>query len=223
MLGGTLAVLAGVVYFQFFRDSPTPAPELRTEPRSQAAGAVSANSATPGRTSAARRIGGRFRPRLGGEAADADVDPMTADVTLRTDLLERVRSIEPPQVERDIFNFGRPRRPDPAPPAPEVARRAQSRLQAEMKRPEAPAPAPATRRPRPPTAQPPKWKYFGLAGDPSSAAQRAFLLDGEEILVAEEGTLLRDRYLIQSIGADAITLLDRQAGQDFTIRLEVPR
>ena len=141
---------------------------------------------------------------------------------MRTDLLERVRAIEPPAVERDIFNFGRPQRPAPAPPTPEMQREAQSRLEAAMKRPRAAAPAPA-RRPAPPRAQPPRWKYYGLAGDPSSSVQRAFLLDGEEILVAEEGLLLRDRYSIRSVGADAITLHDRQVGQDFTIRLEVPR
>ena len=147
---------------------------------------------------------------------------MTADASLRKELLDRVRGIEEPSVERDIFNFGRPRRPEVKPPTPAETKQAQARLEAAMRKPK-PAPARAAPRKAPPRAKPPDWKYYGLASLPGLDTRRAFLLDGEEILVAAEGALIQERYRIGQIGLEALVLEDMQAQQEFTIPLEAAR
>ena len=218
-LAGLLALLAVVVYFQFFREAGATVPQQGPVVRMEAGDSGISDEPARGRPASAGQLAGRFRPRLGRSRAEDRPDPMTADATLRKGLLERLRGIEQPRVERDIFNFGRPKPPPVKAPTREEVRQAQARLEATMKKRAAPAPRPPPR-PSPPKARPPRWKYYGLADDPASSAQRAFLLDGEEILVAAEGTVFQDRYRIDRIGLDAIVLKDLQADQEFSIRLE---
>lgn len=218
-LGAALAVLAAVLYFQFFRGSVPEPPVPRIEPVAPATARNTDAELPPTRQSR----GGRFQPRLGRREADEAPDPLTAETTLRTDLLHKVRAIEVPTVDRDIFNFGRPKPPPPKPPDPDAAREAQRRVEEQMRARqertarERPAPPPA------PRARPPAWKYFGVASREDTVAQRAFLLDGEEILVAEQGLVLQDRYRIESIGLEALVLADLKSKQEFSIPLETPR
>ncbi len=221
-LGAALAVLAAVVYFQFLRDPGSPVQQRLPETRPTAPAESATGEPAPRQVSAIRRTGGRFRPRLGRPKADEAPDPMTADASLRTELLDRVRGIEEPSIERDIFNFGRPRRPEVKPPTPDETARAQARLEAALKKPKPAPPRPAPRK-APPRAKPPDWKYYGLASLPGQDTRRAFLLDGEEILVASEGALIQERYRIGQIGLETLVLEDVRAQQEFTIPLEVSR
>ena len=220
-LGVALVVLAGVVYYQFLRspgDSNQPrrsvVPRAETEPTRS--GSTQSRAA-----SRASSRGGRFQPRMGRPDSEAQPDPLTADATLRSDLLRRVRSIEMPSVDRDIFNFGRPRKPAEA-LTPAATQLAQSRLNEALRRPKPAAPA-GRARTAPPRVRAPDWKYFGIASRPGSDVQRAFLLDGEEILVAAEGSVLQERYRISHIGLEAVVLRDLQSKQEFSIALEAPR
>lgn len=218
-LAAALAVLAAVLYFQFFRESVSEPIARRATPEAAAITRDPDSLAQP----TGQRRGGRFQPRLGGRGAEDAPDPLTAETTLRTDLLQRVRAIEVPTVDRDIFNFGRPKPPPPKPPDPEAARAAQRRVEEQMR---AQRDRAASARPKPapaPRARPPAWKYFGVAGRGNTTAQRAFLLDGEEILVAEQGLVLQDRYRIESVGLDSLVLADLKSKQEFSIPLEVPR
>ena len=222
MLGAALAVLATILYFQFFREPSTALP-VGTERRLPAAAPNAAvGEAVPSSPPVARQRGGRFRPRVGGRGSDAPPDPLTADTRLRTSLLEKIRSIDVPSVDRDIFNFGRPE-PPAGPPQPEV-RQAQAVLNRAMEKKVVPPPKPPPKQ-RPPvvTVRPPDWKYFGLASQGNDVPKRAFLLDGEEILVAARGSVLNGRYRIESIGVEAVVIADLQADQEFSIDLEVPR
>lgn len=214
----TVALLAIVVYFQFFRDPAAPEEPRRTQAR-PAAVATASNEPAPRQVSATRRTGGRFQPRLGRSKSEGTPDPMTAEATLRKNLLDRVRGIEEPAVERDIFNFGRPKKPEVKPPTQAETDQAQARLEAAMRKPK-PAPAKPAPRKAPVRARPPAWKYYGLASLPGAGAQRAFLLDGDEILVTTEGALIQERYRIGRIGLEALVLEDVQAEQEFTIPLE---
>ena len=221
-LGVALAVLVAIVYFQYFRGTAEPLPARPDPVIPAAAPAGTTSTEMSAQPPATRQRGGRFRPRVGGRGSDDPPDPLTADATLRTGLLERVRSIEVPSVERDIFNFGRPKPVAVAPP-PE-ARQAQAVLDKAMakKAQEPPKPAPKQAPPVAPV-RPPDWKYFGLASQGDTAAKRAFLLDGEEILVGGQGSVLNGRYRIESIGLEAIVLADLEANQEFSLELEVPR
>lgn len=201
-LGVAMAVLAIVVYVQFFSGSGGgPAPAAQRP-------AVSA-----GRTS--------NQPPIADPQAQNEPD-FAADATLRKDLLERVRAIETPVVDRDIFNFGRPMPREIAGPTREEARLAQAKLEAAARKP-APKPAQPAARPAPKTVRPPDWKYYGLASSAQSETRRAFLLDGDEILLASEGSVLQGRYRIMEIGRQAVTLEDTQEDQEFSIPLEFPQ
>lgn len=201
-LGVALAVLATVVYVQFLGG-----------PGEQPAPATQRPAASAGRTA--------NQPPTADPQAQNEPD-FAVDATLRKDLLERVRAIETPVVDRDIFNFGRPKPREIAGPTREEARLAQAKLEAAERNP-APRPARPAPRPAPKTVRPPDWKYYGLASSAHSEARRAFLLDGDEILLASEGALLQDRYRITEIGRQAVTLEDTQESQEFSIPLEFPQ
>ncbi len=211
-----LVLLAVVVYFQFLRGPGGP-----SEP-------PSATTATPGPAAADPLPGGRqprrrFQPRMGGASAEAATDPMTADATIRKDRLARLREIDEPSIERDIFNFGRPKPVTVQGPTREELLAAQRRL--EQARQPATPPPPEPARPEPEVARvvPPDWKYYGLASLSDMDARRGFLLDGEEILVVAEGSRVRDKYRIAMIGLSEIEVEDIDAGQGFSIQLEVAR
>ncbi|MDE0109996.1 MAG: hypothetical protein OXJ37_06255 [Bryobacterales bacterium] len=203
-LGVALAVLTIVVYVQFFSatgEGPAPAP------------ATQRPAASTGRTT--------NQPLTPDPQAQNEPD-FAADATLRKDLLERVRAIESPVVDRDIFNFGRPKPREIAGPTREEARLAQAKLEAAARKP-APRPARPAPRPAPKTVRPPDWKYYGLASSAHTEARRAFLLDGDEILLASEGSLLQGRYRITDIGLQAVKLEDTHENQEFSIPLEFPQ
>lgn len=203
-LGAVLAVLAVVVYVQFFSgpgEGPGPAPTAQRSAASSGRAASQPGTANP---------------------QAQDEPEFAAAATLRKDLLERVRAIETPVVDRDIFNFGRPKPREVAGPTREEARLAQAKLEAAARKP-APRSARPAPRPAPRTVRPPDWKYYGLASSAHSEAERAFLLDGDEILLASEGSLLQGRYRITEIGRQAVTLEDTQENQNFSIPLEFPQ
>lgn len=203
-LGVALTVLAIVVYVQFFSGpsgGPAPVPTAQRP-------AVSA--------------GGTANQPPAVDPQSQNEPDFTADATLRKDLLERVRAIETPVVDRDIFNFGRPKPREIAGPTREEARLAQAKLEAAARKP-APRPARPAPRPAPKKARPPDWKYYGLASSAHSEARRAFLLDGDEILLASEGSLLQGRYRITDIGLQAVRLEDTQENEEFSIPLEFPQ
>ena len=212
-LGIAVAVLVAVVYFQFLRDPGPPRAQREAELRPVEAPEPGRQETLLRPAEPTRRTGGRFRPRLGRSSDEHVPDPMTAATTLRTDLLDRVRGIEEPALDRDIFNFGQPRPVAVKPPTADETERAQQRLEAAMrKRPPRPQPAPKEKAPN--------WKYYGLASLPGQDTRRGFLLDGEEILVAAEGALVGEHYRIGEIGQEALVLVDVRHGQEFRIRLE---
>ena len=203
-LGVALAVLAIVVYVQFF------------------SGPGGGPAAAPTTQRPAASTGGATNQPPTVDPQSQNEPDFAADATLRKDLLERVRAIETPVVDRDIFNFGRPKPREIAGPTREEARLAQAKLEAAARKP-APRPARPAPRPAPKKARPPDWKYYGLASSAHSEARRAFLLDGDEILLASEGSLLQGRYRITDIGLQAVRLEDTQENEEFSIPLEFPQ
>ena len=211
-LGVLLAVLGVVVYVQFFSgESPVPEP---VRPASDGASPQAARRAPP---AVRRMVGG------GGQEPSRDLGgqpPADGSMRIRRELLERVRAVTAPAVERDIFNFGRPKPRQIMGPTREEVQLAQQRFEEESKpapKPVEPPPAPVVPKPQP---KPPAWQYFGLADSPASGAKRALLLDGEEILIAEPGSVLEGRFQVTAIDADAIHLRDVSEGHEFALQLE---
>ena len=113
------------------------------------------------------------------------------DPTLRVDLLERSKQVNYAGESRNIFQFYTP--PPPEPVAAPVADTPSS-LQ--------PPPAPA--------ASDMPLKFYGVASRPGTAEKKAFLTDGEEIYIGEEGDLIAKRYKIIRIGVNSIELEDNR-------------
>lgn len=212
-LAVALSVLATVVYVQFF-SGPSGSSALPT-----------ADSRPVPAPTASRPAGASGVPTVQTPAPDPPTQPEagpSAEATLRKDLLERVRAIETPVVDRNIFNFGRPKPREVVGPTKEEAQLAQAKLEAAVSKPK-PKPKPPDPKPVAKAVPPPNWKYYGLASAAQSETRKAFLLDGDEVLLASKGSLLQGRYRITEIGLQAVRLEDTQENQEFSIPLEFPQ
>jgi hypothetical protein len=217
LLGALTAVLAVTVYVQFFSSS-TPAPARRVTPaaapRQTASQAITQPTRAPAKA-VTRARGQGFRPRFAPDASAEGLDPMSVDPTLRTDLLASVRAVEFSGVSRNIFQFGERKRVAP-PPDPKAVAQAQQRLEALSK----PAPPAAPAAPQTPKAPPIQFKYYGFANQPDDPIKRAFLLDGEDILIGVEGQVFKNRYKIVRIGVNSIVMEDMQFNDQQTLQLQ---
>jgi len=120
------------------------------------------------------------------------------DPTLRLDLLEAGRAVEYQGNSRNIFEFYNPPPPpipvDPAPPLP------------------APGDTSDGTAPDPPQQPAIGLKFYGTAQRPGGP-RRAFLIDGEEILIAQEGDVVANFYKINRVGVSSLELEDTRSKQ----------
>jgi hypothetical protein len=79
-----------------------------------------------------------------------------------------------------------------------------------------PAPTEAERKPPPPITL----KFFGYTTATRQGNRRAFFLDGDEILVASEGEVLKKRYRVVRIGVNSVVLEDIEFKAERTLPLE---
>ena len=210
-------IAAYTVYSQFFAGPPVATPGPR-------AAAAAASARPPAKRPAAARSpvrvrGGAFRPTFGSGDPDEALDPMAVDPTLRTDLLAKVRAVEFAGVKRNLFQFGQ-RKKKVELPSPDKVAEAQKRLDAarnaKANQKNKQAAAANTQKKAPPI----QYKYYGFAHEPGSTRRRAFLLDGEDILIGGEGDVFKKRYQIVRIGMNGIVMKDLQFNEDQTLRLE---
>ena len=75
--------------------------------------------------------------------------------------------------------------------------------------------------PPPPPAQL-SWKFFGYGNLPSGGPRQAFLLDGEEVRIVEEGETVLNHIRITRIGNDKIEFEDTNTHQTGSNQLETP-
>ncbi len=218
VLAAAMAVAAGTVYVQFFGgEEATP---TRRRPAAVAGSSARERAPRQRRASAPpRQVRGQsFRPTFHRSDSDEPLDPMTVDPTLQTDLLAKVRSVEFEGVERNLFRFGEKKKVVASPSAEEIkaSQDLLAALQAEKEKKRVKKPPVA----RKPTAPPIDWKYYGFANSRRDTRKRAFLLDGEEILVATEGDVFEKRYRIVRIGINSIVIEDLQFKQEQKLPLE---
>jgi hypothetical protein len=76
----------------------------------------------------------------------------------------------------------------------------------------------------PPEPPPPQltMKFFGYGSLPTNGPRRAFLLDGEEIRIVEEGDTVQNHIRITHIGNDRIEYEDTVTGKKNSNNLELP-
>jgi hypothetical protein len=209
-------VAAYFVYSNVFADSgSTAAPKTalvteRERIAAEAAGtapaavpgplATSQSSAPPRRLGGASRSrGDEFHPSLRPKNKEEQVVLSEVDPTLHLELLARVQNVKLDGGQRNLFQFG------------ESARLAGDEPKIVPKR-EAygpPVPPPPAAPPGPPPVVPPPpitMKYYGLATKRIDGKKTGFFLDGEEIILATEGMVVKKRYKIVRINAESVVL-----------------
>jgi hypothetical protein len=223
-------VAAYMVYSQFFSgpsykpvttparpemaDGTAPAPEKSSGPDiSRASEAVSKG---PSRSKTAE-----FHPALRPKQKEKRmVDFTSVDPTIRFDLLDRAMKVPPAGGERDLFQISRtpPVRADLASVEPKV----HPFVPYGPRQPAPPAPPPPPPPPPPPTPIP--FKYYGVSSVHPDGTRTAYFsfpsADGDEILMANEGNVLKGRYRIVQISLDKVMVEDIQEKRRQPLNIE---
>jgi len=162
----------------------------------------------------ASRTGEEFRPSLKPKRPEERVDPMSIDPTLRLDLLAKVQAVDMQGGNRNLFQFSTAP-PPPLPPEPTV------KIAGAAARSNAPPPPPGPPQPPPaPQAPPILLKYYGYSSARGDNHKHAFFLDGDDILVAAEGDMVKKRYRVVRIGVNSVVMEDTQFKHEQTLPLQ---
>lgn len=214
LLGGLVLVGVYVIWSSFGSDSGS-APTASARPTGATA------SAQPGLAAKLRGLGrrarGQNRPSEWKPDAipEGNVDPLKVDPTLRLDLLAKVQQVEVGEMGRNLFQFGdvAPKPLTPLPPNP-------GKIAMNGGKPVVVAPPASTGPPKPPPPPQITLKYYGYSNPRNSTLRRrAFFLDGEDIIVASEGELIKKRYRLVKIGVNSVTMEDTQFKDEQTLPL----
>lgn len=140
-------------------------------------------------------------------ASDTSFHPLNVDEPqLRLDLLEKIKKLEYSGSHRNIFTFG------PPPPPPKT----QAEIAKENFHKQGPEPPP----PPPPVSVPAQ--LFGYASMPDSGKRVAFFLDGDDVLVVEEGSVFLNRFRLDKIGNDSADVEEISSGRHATVQMVPP-
>lgn len=215
--------LAGVAYYVSSDSAPTRAQTPRAvvvvPTAATAVEAVDTASKADRKRVPAQANMGEFKPGIGPKRGEAKRDPTTIDPTLRLDLLAKVQNVQPAASMRNLFAFGSAQViVKPLPLMPTGVSHIIPGHQLPPSRPivisdQAPRPAE-------PTMPPLTFKYYGYRLSKSSGLRTAFLLDGEDIILAAESDTVKKRYRIVKIDAKSITIEDTQFKKSQTLPLQ---
>jgi hypothetical protein len=157
-----------------------------------------------------RREGGaniaEFRPSL---KPNKDLDRASIDPTLRLDLLDDLQKVNVESSGRSLFEALSAPPVQVAKNLPEPAKIIPTFKKYGPEPP--PKPVEAVKPPEPP-APPIPLKFYGFIAPVKAGTgpKRAFFLDGEDIIVAAEGQLVKNRYKIVRIGLNSAVVSDTQ-------------
>jgi hypothetical protein len=211
ILAGLLAIAAYFFYVNVLsppddRPAATRAASSRTA-RPEAAPAAGRTPVTEPRTrSGARVVSLEFRPSLKAYKPGEGPDPVAVDPTLRLDLLAKIQAVQFDGAGRNLFQFGAA--PLPKTPEPKIIPK--------------PAAAPAENKPSETPSKPPPipLKFYGYASQTRPNQRRAFFLEGDDIIMATEGELIKKRYKVVRIGINSVVVEDIENKNQQTLPLE---
>lgn len=147
-----------------------------------------------------------FHPVFRSKRPEDRPDPELSDPTLRLDLLAKVQQISVSGDGRNVFQFYEP----PVKPLPKPE-------------PVVTLPPPVNPTPPPPPPPPPlkiPLRYYGFSSVVGSSAKTAYFLDGDDILVAKEGEMVKRRYKVVRIGTNSVVMEDSESKRQQTLPLE---
>jgi len=138
-----------------------------------------------------------FRPSL----KPKNIDPATIDPTLRLDLLAKLKSVDVEAGTRSLFEIAA------APPAALTAVKEPGKIA--ILHPFVGPLKPKPVEPPPEAKAPPiPLKFYGFVNKTKLGDRRAFFLDGEDIVIAGEGDMIKKRYKILRIGINSAVVED---------------
>jgi hypothetical protein len=224
---GVLGVVAVIAFYTQVLDngsSPAPAPKPAASSDDPTA-AVPAQKAQPSAADPAPRAstkklttvsrGDDFRPVLHSKRPEDRIDPLTVDPTLRKDLLAKVQAVEPEGGLRNLFQFGAKPVEKPKDPEPKIVVAAKM---FDYPRPLAPPPPPQP--PPPPPPEPPiNLKYYGVATKTVDGKKTALFLDGENTILAPEGSIVNKKYKVVRVGATSVLMENTENKKQQTLPL----
>ena len=221
ILGGLVAIAATVFYFNVLSDDTPPSAGSPTAGLVRSNLAPVASPSGVSRKADALRPQRDFRPKIA-RAPEERSDPATIDPTLRLETLAKLQTVTMTGTGRNLFEFGTAPPPaapklDPAKPEPKIIPK--RRMGPELP---PPPPAPVAKvEPPKPQAPPIPLKFYGyVSGTKGGAAKRGFFLDGEDIQIAREGDVIKNRYKVIRFGLSSVEMEDTQFSQRQTLRLE---
>jgi hypothetical protein len=222
LLVALVPAVAAVVYFNVFagdsdsKPAPVRVAPVVTAPIATPPGLPAAGRSERRRTSKNSVNPDEFKFRQGTPPGEDKPDPATIDPTLRLDILAKLQQVEPPASMRNIFQYGAAP-PPPAPTLPELPKNPPKIAF----NPPPPKPAGPPPDPPAPTAPPMTFKYYGYKVSKSDGRKEAFLLDGEDIIIAGENDSMKlGRYKVVRIGVNSITIEDTQFKSTQTLQLQ---
>jgi hypothetical protein len=207
MLAGLVAIAA---YFYFSNSNsgggPSSSAVVSRAPVVALPGTSSALGQRPGvRTSArvVQQAAGstrEFRPSL----KPKNIDTASVDPTLRLDLLAKLKTITADAPSRSLFEIA-------AAPPEEVKLAAKEPAKIAIVKPFVGPVMPKPAEPAPePHAPPIPLKFYGFVNKNKVGDKRAFFLDGEDIVIAAEGEMIKKRYKIVRIGVNSAVVEDTE-------------
>jgi len=219
-------VAAYLVYSNFFSGptyktvTPQTAPAARPDVPDAAGTAVPAvpeKSSGPDISQAKSKVGrgtssksknnGEFHPIFLAKKKEDRVDVNTVDPTIRFDLLEKAMKVPQAGAERDLFQISKT---PPVSKATELAQANETKIH-----PFVPNGPPAPPPPPPPhQARPIPFKFYGVSSVHPDGTRTAYFImptaEGDEIFMANEGTVTKGGFRIVQIGVDKVLVEDTQ-------------
>ncbi len=222
-----VAVLGGLVLAgaYLFYTNVLSGPEARPSPPRQEGGSPGLSAApvppqigsappSVARTGSRSRGSQEWHPSLKRRPEDK-LDPMTIDPSLRLDLLAKVQNTTLDGGSRSIFQFSAaPPPPLPKGPEPKIMPKMPGKAEGQPEQAKA-----ESGPPKPPPPPPINLKYYGYSTVRVAGHKTAFFLDGEDILVAREGELVKRRYKVVRIGINSVVMEDTQSKSQQTLPL----
>lgn len=181
---------------------PKPAPNAPPSAPASAAPAPP-RTTTPRSSASSRAAAQEFRPSLRRRDSAEPLDALTADPTLRLDLLARLKDVRVSGGARSLFEFGQP--PPPKVPEPKILPKP-----VETAKETKPEENKSDIKPPKPPPPPIPLKFYGYSATRGAGTRRAFFLKGDEILVAAEGDLIDNRFKVVRIGLNSAVVQDMQ-------------
>ena len=214
VLGGLVVLLAAVYFINRTPNSGAPQPQAASNlPNDPAAlkrlPSTSLTPMPPQRQSARRSETAieDFKPSF---KLPEGADVSRIDPTLKLDLMAKLRDLPFEGGERSLFDFGAPPKPK-TPPPPVQPIKPVTPATAETP----PAPVAPVKPPPPPIPL----KFYGYVNPSRGGLRQAFFLDGDDIFIAGENEMIRNRFKVIRIGVNSAVIEDTANKNQQTLPL----